>query len=76
MAHLHVRWRSLPGGWPNLRYFRLRGAPRIYYSAYDGAYLRALKARLGPASSSCETWCIFDNTAVGPALGNALDLLP
>lgn len=67
---------DLPGGWPDLRYFRLHGAPRIYYSAYDGAYLRALKSRLGPTSSSCETWCIFDNTAAGAALENALDLLP
>ncbi|MGL9621344.1 DUF72 domain-containing protein [Bradyrhizobium sp. U531] len=64
-----------PGGRPDLRYFRLHGAPRIYYSAYDGAYLRALKSRLGAASPSCETWCIFDNTAAGAALRNALDVL-
>lgn len=66
---------DLPGGWPSLRYFRLHGAPRIYYSAYDGAFLRSLKLRLGAASSSSETWCIFDNTAAGAAIENALDLL-
>ncbi len=66
---------DLPGGWPGLRYFRLHGAPRIYYSAYDGAFLRTLKPRLGAASLSSETWCIFDNTAAGAALENALDLL-
>ena len=66
---------DLPSGWPGLRYFRLHGAPRIYYSAYDGAFLRSLKLRLGAASSSGETWCIFDNTAAGAALENALDLL-
>lgn len=66
---------DLPGGWPGLRYFRLHGAPRIYYSAYDGAFLRTLKTRLDFASSSGETWCILDNTAAGAALENALDLL-
>lgn len=66
---------DLPGGWPGLRYFRLHGAPRIYYSAYDGAFLRTLKRRLDFASSSGETWCILDNTAAGAALDNALDLL-
>lgn len=66
---------DLPGGWLGLRYFRLHGAPRIYYSAYDGAFLRTLKTRLNFASSSNETWCILDNTAAGAALENALDLL-
>ncbi|MCK1284360.1 DUF72 domain-containing protein [Bradyrhizobium sp. 44] len=66
---------DLPGGWPSLRYFRLHGAPRIYHSAYDGAFLRTLKTRLDAASSSGETWCILDNTAAGAALENALDLL-
>lgn len=64
-----------PGGWPSLRYFRLHGAPRVYYSAYDGAFLRTLKTRLDHASSTAETWCILDNTAAGAALENALDLL-
>lgn len=66
---------DLPGGWPGLHYFRLHGAPRIYYSAYDRAYLGTLKSRLSAASSSGEVWCIFDNTAAGAALQNALDLL-
>jgi uncharacterized protein YecE (DUF72 family) len=66
---------DLPGGWPGLRYFRLHGAPRIYYSAYDRAFLRTLRSRLSDGSTSSETWCIFDNTAAGAALGNALDLL-
>jgi len=66
---------DLPGGWPGLRYFRLHGAPRIYYSQYEEPFLLRLKARLGAASSSRETWCIFDNTAAGAALKNALDVL-
>jgi uncharacterized protein YecE (DUF72 family) len=47
----------------------------MYYSAYDAAALAILRSRL---DESCErgipTWCIFDNTAVGAALGNALAL--
>jgi uncharacterized protein YecE (DUF72 family) len=61
-----------PGGWPGLVYIRLHGSPRIYYSAYDQAYMEALAARA--AASAVETWCIFDNTASGAAAGNALAL--
>lgn len=65
-----------PGGWPGLVYVRLHGSPRTYYSSYDDEYLAALAERLreyaaGPASA---VWCIFDNTAVGAGLPNALDL--
>jgi uncharacterized protein YecE (DUF72 family) len=61
-----------PGGWPGLAYFRLHGSPRVYYSSYEDDFvdalavkLRALRRRRIPA------WCIFDNTALGAALGNA-----
>ncbi|MBF8723129.1 DUF72 domain-containing protein [Pseudomonas guariconensis] len=64
-----------PGGWPGLVYWRLHGEQRIYYSEYSEAYLQRLAAQL---RASCEanvtTWCIFDNTAAGAALGNALAL--
>ncbi len=61
---------SEPGGWSAFRYFRLHGTPRTYYSSYDAAALTALAARVYAAAS--ETWCIFDNTASGAALDNAL----
>ena len=61
-----------PGGWRGLTYIRLHGAPRIYYSAYDAAALAAIKARL--VAAVVPTWCIFDNTAAGAALGHALTL--
>ena len=62
-----------PGGWEGLLYFRLHGSPRIYYSAYDGDYLRALAARLAAAAAGgVPAWCIFDNTAAGAATANAL----
>ena len=65
-----------PGGWPGLAYFRLHGSPRIYYSPYEDKFLdslaeklRALRCRRIP------TWCIFDNTTLGAATGNALSLM-
>ena len=62
-----------PGGWDGLRYYRLHGSPRMYYSAYDDDYLRALSARLAAAATAgVPAWCIFDNTASGAAMANAL----
>ena len=61
-----------PGGWPGLRYWRLHGSPRTYHSAYSAEFLASLAERL--RAETVETWCIFDNTASGAALGNALDL--
>jgi uncharacterized protein YecE (DUF72 family) len=61
-----------PGGWPGLRYYRLHGSPRMYYSAYPRNDLAALARRLiGQAGT---TWCIFDNTAEGAAAHDALTL--
>ena len=62
-----------PGGDPRLAYFRLHGSPRIYYSDYEPGQLASYARRLehGPA---VERWCIFDNTTLGFATGNALAL--
>jgi uncharacterized protein YecE (DUF72 family) len=66
---------DLPGGWPGIRYWRLHGSPRIYYSAYDEARLQTLAQALRrSAQEGVATWCIFDNTAQGAAVGNALRL--
>ncbi len=62
-----------PGGWSGLRYFRLHGAPRKYWSAYEEEFLRTLSAQV--RAKDTETWVVFDNTAGGEALGNALRLL-
>jgi uncharacterized protein YecE (DUF72 family) len=64
-----------PGGWPELVYFRLHGSPRRYYSSYSSQYLSRLKENLKRFSRQAATWCIFDNTASGAALGNALELI-
>lgn len=63
-----------PGGWPGLRYWRLHGAPRTYYSDYSDALLQQLAERLREPSHAVETWVIFDNTALGHATANALQL--
>ncbi|AQR68799.1 hypothetical protein BZG29_10945 [Janthinobacterium sp. LM6] len=54
-------------------YLRLHGSPKIYYSDYPADYLAALAAELH-AQTQADNWCIFDNTAAGAALFNALDL--
>ena len=62
-------------GWDGLAYYRWHGSPRIYYSDYDAAALAALGERLdGQRQRGIPVWCIFDNTASGAALGNALAL--
>ncbi len=67
-----------PGGWSGLRYFRLHGAPRTYYSEYDDAHLATFAHTLRTPSANQEpapeTWVIFDNTALGHATANALSL--
>lgn len=62
-----------PAGWTGFAYFRLHGTPRIYYSEYSAAFLAGLTDRLG-ALSGRDAWCIFDNTTLGAATENALDL--
>jgi len=51
-------------------YARLHGSPRMYYSSYADAYLDQVSAWI----TGRDAWCIFDNTASGAALPNALDL--
>jgi uncharacterized protein YecE (DUF72 family) len=62
-----------PGGWDGLVYHRLHGSPRIYHSDYSVGYLEALARRLaGETAAGADVWCVFDNTAEGHALGNAM----
>lgn len=74
-----------PGAWGGVRYYRLHGSPRVYYSEYPEECLEAMARTLmpqalaetaGPEQAAPEaTWCIFDNTAQGAATANALNLL-
>ena len=65
---------AVPGGWLDTVYYRLHGSPRTYYSAYDADYLANLARQIREATAEA-TWCIFDNTALGAATENALQLL-
>jgi uncharacterized protein YecE (DUF72 family) len=59
---------AIPGGSPELRYWRLHGAPTMYVSPY-GERINSLISVLEPAD-----WCVFDNTAAGAAILDALNL--
>lgn len=71
---------SEPGGWPGLVYRRLHGSPKIYSSEYGPerleAYARAIRSEAAPATDRAAggSWCIFDNTAEGRAIPDALSL--
>lgn len=52
------------------RYIRLHGKPKVYYSRYSDAEIDAFSELLGP-----DSWCVFDNTASGAAIENALTML-
>lgn len=56
-------------------YVRLHGAPRIYYSSYSDAYLAQLARGLDShIAAGRDAWLVFDNTASGASVPNALAL--
>jgi uncharacterized protein YecE (DUF72 family) len=64
---------ATPGGHDALVYIRLHGSPRIYYSAYSAEALDSVANDIQSwAAREIETWCIFDNTALGFATSDAL----
>jgi uncharacterized protein YecE (DUF72 family) len=66
---------AVPDGCPQYAYFRWHGSPRMYYSEYDDDALSELKSQVISAAHSAKAvWCIFDNTAAGAAIGNAVTL--
>ncbi|MGE7816849.1 DUF72 domain-containing protein [Pseudomonas sivasensis] len=63
-------------GWQGVRYWRLHGSPRIYHSAYGPERVLGFARHLSrSAADGIPTWCIFDNTASGHAVADALYLL-
>jgi uncharacterized protein YecE (DUF72 family) len=65
-----------PDGDPGLLYIRLHGAPQVYYSSYDDEFIQGVALRMRTArENGAIAWCIFDNTARGEAVPNALTLL-
>lgn len=63
-----------PGGWQGLRYVRLHGSPKRFYSEYDAGSLAELAGQLRAFARETETWCIFNNTARDGGARNALTL--
>jgi uncharacterized protein YecE (DUF72 family) len=64
-----------PAGDSRVAYFRLHGSPRIYYSEYSDRYLRSLANRIrAKQAAGAQCWCIFDNTASGAAIPNAMQV--
>jgi uncharacterized protein YecE (DUF72 family) len=61
---------------PGIAYVRLHGSPDIYRSSYDPAFLDALANKLNVLRERADrVWCVFDNTANGHAVPNALALI-
>lgn len=64
-----------PAGFGRTAYRRLHGSPIIYRSAYDEAFIESLSELIVTAAAHADTiWCVFDNTAEGEAISNALAL--
>jgi uncharacterized protein YecE (DUF72 family) len=68
-----------PGGWMGqhrdaLAYYRFHGSPRKYYSRYEAARIEQWAEEFASISRTTPVWCIFDNTASGAALANALEI--
>jgi uncharacterized protein YecE (DUF72 family) len=57
-------------------YVRLHGSPRVYYSSYDTGYISHLAVDMAVhVAAGRNVWVIFDNTASGAAVPNAVDLV-
>jgi uncharacterized protein YecE (DUF72 family) len=63
-----------PGGFARFAYFRLHGSPRRYYSAYSEEFIGKIADQIAILAASARVWCVFDNTAAGHAIENALQL--
>jgi uncharacterized protein YecE (DUF72 family) len=69
-----------PAGWldasesAGTAYHRLHGSPRMYWSRYPRERLARTIEALATFGTLSDVWCIFDNTAGGAAIENALEL--
>jgi uncharacterized protein YecE (DUF72 family) len=72
-----------PGGWMGsaaadaggLVYYRLHGSPRKYWSRYPEERIRQWASEINAVPTNTDAWCIFDNTASGAAIENALEMI-
>ena len=56
-------------------YYRLHGSPRKYWSRYPPERLRRWASEISALPANTDAWCIFDNTASGAAIENALEMM-
>ena len=64
---------AVPGAFPALEYARLHGSPRMYYDEYKATALARLVRRASRRDRAVrERWILFDNTAHGHAITDAL----
>ena len=72
-ADPQVAVEPVPALYEDVVYVRLHGSPVIYHSDYPRDYLEENAARLIEHHRlGRQVWCIFDNTASGAAVPNAL----
>ena len=79
-----ARWpqAARPGGWLGpegdgrgaVLYHRWHGSPRLYWSRYETDWVAGRAAQLRQWPDGADRWCVFDNTASGAAISNALEL--
>ncbi|TZF87701.1 DUF72 domain-containing protein [Cognatilysobacter lacus] len=66
---------AIAAGAGPVRYWRLHGSPRVYYDAYGEGRLQAWAAAMRDASDAgSNVWVVMDNTAMGHATDDALQL--
>jgi uncharacterized protein YecE (DUF72 family) len=65
---------AVAGGAGSLVYLRLHGSPRRYYTEYGEERVAEYAAQARAASRGAVVWCVFDNTALGAATGDALTM--
>ncbi|MFC4426502.1 DUF72 domain-containing protein [Deinococcus navajonensis] len=66
---------AVPGGFEQTVYYRWHGSPRMYFSSYSDPALGDLAQRVREGPAAQGIWVIFDNTAAGAAVDNALTLI-
>lgn len=65
-----------PPQYEDCMYVRLHGSPVIYHSNYSADYLdRLARELIRYLQAGRRVWCVFDNTANGAAMSNALRVL-
>ncbi len=76
LADPEVALDPAPALYQDTVYVRLHGSPVIYHSDYPAVFLQENAAwLLEQQSLGRQVWCIFDNTASGAAMPNALATL-